>query len=72
MRFTVVAALLIMGSALVPGFALAEILAEGKAKNGYYWQKVSTSKGERYLCRSTSDPKIQKHANCQAAGAVKP
>lgn len=54
------------------GPALAEVLAEGKPSGGYYWQKVSTKKGERYLCRSTSDPKIQKHEACEKAGARKP
>lgn len=54
------------------GPALAEVLAEGKPSGGYYWQKVSSKKGDRYLCRSTSDPKIQKHKACEQAGARKP
>lgn len=37
------------------GPALAEVLAEGKPSGGYYWQRVSSKKGERYLCRSTSE-----------------
>lgn len=57
---------------LPTGHALAEVLAEGKPSRGYYWQKVSTSKGDRYLCRATSDAKIQKHAACEQAGARKP
>ncbi|MFM9102280.1 MAG: hypothetical protein ACKOPS_13515 [Cyanobium sp.] len=48
------------------------MLAEGKPKNGLYWQKVSASNGTRYLCRSTSNAKIQKGASCTEAGAVKP
>ena len=36
------------------------------------WMKVEQSNGVRYLCRSTSDPKIQKAALCTSAGAVKP
>ncbi|MCX5959247.1 MAG: hypothetical protein NT053_05215 [Cyanobacteria bacterium] len=47
---------------------MAEVLAEGKAKGGYYWQKVSASNGTRYLCRSTNDAKIQKAAACTTAG----
>jgi hypothetical protein len=42
------------------------------AKQGHYWQKVSASNGTRYLCRSTTDAKIQKAASCTAAGAQKP
>ena len=52
--------------------ALAEELAEGKVKGGYYWQKVSASNGTRFLWRSTSDGRIQKATACTAAGAVKP
>jgi len=46
--------LLLLAAALAAGPALAE----GKVVGGYYWQKVSSKKGDRYLCRSTSDPKI--------------
>ena len=52
--------------------AEAKVLAEGKPSGGYYWQKVQQSNGIRYLCRSTSEGKIQKHAKCEAARAVKP
>jgi hypothetical protein len=48
------------------------VLAEGKPKGGYYLQKVSASNGTRYLCRSTTDAKIQKAASCTADGAQKP
>ena len=64
--------LLLLAAALAAGPALAEVLAEGKVKGGYYWQKVSASNGTRYLCRSTTDGRIQKAAACTAAGAVKP
>lgn len=64
--------LLLLAAALTAGPALAEVLAEGKPKNGHYWQKVSASNGTRYLCRSTSNAKIQKGASCTEAGAVKP
>jgi hypothetical protein len=63
------AALLVTAAALP---AAAKVLAEGKPSGGYYWQKVQQSNGIRYLCRSTSEGKIQKHAKCQAARAVKP
>jgi len=53
--------------------ALAKVLAEGPVKGGYYWQKIETNSGKvRYLCRSTSDSKIQKGAKCTDARAVKP
>lgn len=64
--------LLLLAAALAAGPALAEVLAEGKPKGGLYWQKVSASNGTRYLCRSTTDAKIQKAAACTTAGAVKP
>ena len=64
--------LVLLAPALAAGPALAKVLAEGQAKGGYYWQKVSASNGTRYLCRSNSDAKIQKAASCTTAGAVKP
>lgn len=65
--------LLALAAAFASGPALATVLAEGAVRGGYYWQKIETSKGQvRYLCRSTTDPKIQKAANCTTAGAVKP
>jgi hypothetical protein len=64
--------LLLLAAALAAGPALAEVLAEGKPKGGYYWQKVSASNGTRYLCRSTTERKIQKAAACTTAEAVKP
>lgn len=64
--------LLMLIAALAAGPALAEVLAEGKVKGGYHLQKVSASNGTRYLCRSTTDARIQKAAACTAAGAMKP
>ena len=64
--------LILLAAALAAGPALAEVLAEGKPKGGYYWQKVSGSNGTKMLCRSNSDAKIQKAASCTTAGAVKP
>jgi hypothetical protein len=63
--------LLLLAAALIAGPALAEVLAEGKPKGGYHWQKVSASNGTRYLCRSTTDSSIQKAASCTAAGDQK-
>ena len=59
---------------LAPAFpAFAAVLAEGAPKNGYYWQKTSSKSGSiRYLCRSTSSSKFQKHQKCKDAGASKP
>jgi hypothetical protein len=62
-------ALLTLGGTLP---AVAKVIAEGKPSGGYYWQKVEQSNGTRYLCRSTTEGKIQKHAKCEAARAAKP
>lgn len=70
MRRPVFALLLVL---LAAGPAAAKVLAEGAARNGFYWQKVQYDSGKiRYLCRSTTDAKIQKHANCNQAGAQRP
>lgn len=67
-----------LGIALLtlPGFltlpADAGILKQGAARSGYYWQQVSTSKGSRWLCRKAGVGQFQKHAKCNAAGAIKP
>jgi hypothetical protein len=50
----------------------ARVLAEGKPRGGFYWQKVEQSNGIRYLCRAQAEAKIQKAAQCTSAGAVKP
>jgi hypothetical protein len=64
---------LLLAVSLAAGPALAKVLAEGKPRGGFYWQKIETNKGSvRYLCRSTSDAKIQKTASCTAAGPEKP
>ena len=53
---------------------MAKVLAEGKpSPGGFYWEKVEKSNGSiQYLCRKTSDSKIQKAAACNGAKAVKP
>lgn len=59
--------------ALAAGPALAKVLAEGKPKGGFYWQKIEQKSGKViYQCRSTMDAKFQKAASCEKAGAVKP
>ena len=50
----------------------AAVIAEGAVRNGYYWQLVEGNNGTRYICRSTSSSKFQKHAKCNEAGAKKP
>lgn len=72
MRFIALSALLVLCPAILPGTALAKVLAEGKPVKGFYWQKIEKSKGTAYLCRSTSDAKMQKHDSCERAGAKKP
>jgi len=54
------------------GPALATVLAEGKPKGGYYWQKVSGSNGTKMLCRAQGEARIQKAAHSTTAGAGKP
>jgi len=50
----------------------AAVIPEGAVRSGYYWQLVEGSNGTRYICRSTSSSKFQKHAKCNEAGAKKP
>jgi hypothetical protein len=66
--------LLILAAALATAPAMAKVLAEGKpSPGGFYWQKVEKSNGTvQYVCRKTSDSKIQKAAACNGAKAVKP
>ena len=71
-RLALFAVLLLMAASAAPVPAGAKVLAEGKPSGGFYWQKVEQSNGTRYLCRSTTDAKIQKAAKCDAAKAVKP
>lgn len=65
--------LILLLSAMAASPAMAKVLAEGKPKNGFYWQKVESSSGKvSYLCRSNTDSKFQKGSKCQAAGAELP
>jgi len=59
---------------LIPLPASAKVVAEGKpSPGGFYWQTVQKSNGStQYLCRSTKDAAIQKHAKCDGAKAAKP
>jgi hypothetical protein len=74
MRFLPIATIALACIAFVPLSAGAKVLAEGKpSSGGFYWQKVEKSNGSiQYLCRNTSDSKIQKAASCNGAKAVKP
>ena len=74
MHFPVLLATALATLTLVPLPASAKVVAEGKpSPGGFYWQKVEKSNGSiQYLCRNTSDSKIQKAASCNGAKAVKP
>ena len=65
--------LLLLLTLLVAAPSLAKVLAEGKPKGGYYWQKMEQKSGKAvYQCRATGDSKFQKTAACEKAGATKP
>jgi hypothetical protein len=60
---------------LGPLSAEAKVLADGKEKKGFYWQKVEKAdKKVVYMCRSRTKTgsKLEKNASCEKAGAVKP
>jgi hypothetical protein len=58
---------------LIGSPALARVLAEGKPKGGFYWQKIEQQSGKTvYQYRSTKDSKFHKQQKCQSAGAVQP
>lgn len=63
-----------LAAALATAPAMAKVLAEGKPSlGGFYRQKVEKSNGSmQYICRKTSDSKIQKAAACNGAKAVRP
>ena len=65
--------LLLLLTLLAAAPSLAKVLAEGKPKGGFYWQKIEQKSGKVvYQCRATEDSKFQKAAACEKAGAVKP
>ena len=65
--------LLLLLTLLVAAPSLAKVLAEGKPKGGFYWQKIEQKSGKAvYQCRAKGDSKFQKAAACDKAGAVKP
>ena len=65
--------LLLLLTLLVVAPSLAKVLAEGKPKGGFYWQKDEQKGGKSvYQWRATGDSKFQKTAACEKAGAVKP
>ena len=72
MKATRTAALVLL-TALLGSPSMAKVLAEGKPKGGFYWQKIEQSGGKVvYQCRATGDSKFQKQEKCDAAKAVKP
>jgi hypothetical protein len=65
--------LLLLLTLLVAAPSLAKVLAEGKPKGGFYWQKIEQKGGKVvYQCRATADSKFQKKERCTSAGAVQP
>ena len=55
------------------GPALAKVLAEGKPKGGFYWQKIENGAGKvSYMCRAQQGAKLSANASCEAAKAPKP
>jgi hypothetical protein len=65
--------LLLLLTLLVAAPSLAKVLAEGKPKGGFYWQKIEQKTGKAvYQCRATGDSKFQKQERCKSAGAVQP
>lgn len=55
------------------GPVLAKVLAEGKPKGGFYWQKIENGAGKvSYMCRAQQGAKLSANASCEAAKAPKP
>jgi hypothetical protein len=65
--------LLLLLTLLVAAPSLAKVLAEGKPKGGFYWQKTEQKTGNAvYQSRALGDSKFQKATACEESGAVKP
>jgi hypothetical protein len=63
----------LMLSLSLAGPALAKVLAEGKPKGGFYWQKIENSAGKvSYMCRAQQGAKLSANASCESAKAPKP
>jgi hypothetical protein len=55
------------------GMAMAKVVAEGKPKGGYYYQKVEKKDGIiQFMCRSKKDNSLVKTSECEQAGAKQP
>jgi hypothetical protein len=51
----------------------AKVLAEGKPKGGFYWQKIENSNRKvSYMCRAKEGSKLSPAASCEKAKAPKP
>jgi hypothetical protein len=60
-------------SVSLAGPALAKVLAEGKPKGGFYWQKIENGAGKvSYMCRAQQGSKLSANASCESAKAPKP
>lgn len=57
----------------MPTPVLSSVIAEGAVSNGFYYQKIRRQDGRtQYICRSTTEGRIQKHSSCDNAGAKRP
>ena len=69
--------LLLLLTLLVAAPSLAKVLAEGKPKGGFYWQKIEQKIEQKtgnavYQSRASGDSKFQKTTACEESGDVKP
>lgn len=65
--------LLLLLTLLLAAPSLAKVLAEGKPKGGFYWQKIEQKTGKVvYQCRATANSRFQQASACEKAGATKP
>ena len=58
---------------LSAGMAMAKVVAEGKPKGGYYYQKVEKQDGAiQFMCRAKKDNSLVKTSDCEKARAKQP
>jgi len=73
MAIRIRSAVLLLLTLSLAGPALAKVLAEGKPKGGFYWQKIENSAGKvSYMCRAKAASKLSPAASCEKAKAAKP
>lgn len=69
--FRIVSAALLLLAVAAP--SQAKVLAEGKPRGGFYWQKIENSSGKvSYMCRAKEGSKLPPAASCEKAKAPKP